>query len=427
MLRVEMLCTGDEVLHGQILDTNAAWLANYLFEQGLPMSARMTVGDNLSALVAALTERSLRADIMIVNGGLGPTSDDLSALAAATATGEELIEHPEWLAKIEAFFAERGRVMAPSNRKQAQIPANAEMIDNPVGTACGFALQLNRCLMFFTPGVPSEFKVMVEQQIVPRLRERFDLPDPPLCLRLTTFGRAESELASQLDDMTLPEEVVLGYRSSMPIIELKLTGPAHERDAMELAWQKVRAVAGESAIFEGTDDLPTQLAQRLHQRPLTLAIGERFTAGLLTWQCQSAGMPVKGGEWLEAPGPEIAGTADGDTFSGHLSAADAPPAHDAQSLLRKLARQAQGLAARHGTQLALVVGDMAQDSLSLALHTPDGDYAQTVVFAVSIQRHGLKTRQEMVSLMALNMLRRWLNGWPVYGEHGWIRIAATLA
>ncbi|NDL65267.1 nicotinamide mononucleotide deamidase-related protein YfaY [Acerihabitans arboris] len=432
MLRVEMLCTGDEVLHGQILDTNAAWLANYLFEQGLPMSARMTVGDNLSALVAALTERSLRADVMIVNGGLGPTSDDLSALAAATAAGEELIEHPEWLAKIEAFFAERGRVMAPSNRKQAQIPANAEMIDNPVGTACGFALQLNRCLMFFTPGVPSEFKVMVEQQIVPRLRERFDLPDPPLCLRLTTFGRAESELASQLDDMTLPEDVVLGYRSSMPIIELKLTGPAHEREAMELAWQKVRAVAGESAIFEGTDDLPTQLAQRLLQRPLTLAIGERFTAGLLTWQCQSAGMPVAGGEWLDAPGarPELnpsAGSADGGAFPAHPFAADTATADGGPSVLRQLARQAQGLAARHGAGLALVVGNMDQDTLSLALHTPDGDYAQTLVFAVSIQRHGLKTRQEMVSLMALNMLRRWLNGWPVYGEHGWIRVAATLA
>ncbi|HEY0209865.1 nicotinamide mononucleotide deamidase-related protein YfaY [Acerihabitans sp.] len=424
MLRVEMLCTGDEVLHGQILDTNAAWLANYLFEQGLPMSARMTVGDNLSALVAALTERSLRADIMIVNGGLGPTSDDLSALAAATATGEELVEHPEWLAKIQAFFAERGRVMAPSNRKQAQIPANAEMIDNPVGTACGFALQLNRCLMFFTPGVPSEFKVMVEQQIVPRLRERFDLPDPPLCLRLTTFGRAESELASQLDDMTLPEEVVLGYRSSMPIIELKLTGPAHERDAMELAWQQVRAVAGESAIFEGTEDLPTQLAQRLRQRPLTLAIGERFTAGLLTWQCQSAGMPVRGGEWIDAPG---IGTEAVSSADGAISASNPAPADGEQPLLRQLAQQAQGLAQRHGADLALVVGNMEQDNISLALHTPDGGYAQTVVFAVSIQRHGLKTRQEMVSLMALNMLRRWLNGWPVYGEHGWIRVAETLA
>src|SRR5476651_1505542 len=417
MLRVEMLCTGDEVLHGQIVDTNAAWLANYLFEQGLPMSARMTVGDNLSALVAAVTERSLRADIMIVNGGLGPTSDDLSALAAATAAGEELVEQPEWLAKIEAFFAERGRVMAPSNRKQALIPANAEMIDNPVGTACGFALKLNRCLMFFTPGVPSEFKVMVEQQIVPRLRERFDLPDPPICLRLTTFGRAESELASQLDNLPLPEDVVLGYRSSMPIIELKLTGPAHEREAMELAWEKVREVAGESAIYEGTDDLPTQLALRLRQRSFTLAIGEGFTAGMLTWQCQSAGMPVAGGVWLTDGASTAPATRGGDR---------AATASQADRTLTELARRAAALAAQHGASLALVVGGMELDTVSLALHTPEHDYAQTVTFAVSIQRHGLKTRQEVVALMALNMLRRWLNGWPVYGEHGWIRVAATL-
>ncbi|TKI04812.1 nicotinamide mononucleotide deamidase-related protein YfaY [Martelella alba] len=407
MLRVEMLCTGDEVLHGQIVDTNAAWLADYFFEQGLPMSARMTVGDNLSALVAAMTERSLRADILIVNGGLGPTSDDLSALAAATAAGEELVEHAGWLAKMEAFFAERGRVMAPSNRKQAMIPANAEMIDNPVGTACGFALQLNRCLLFFTPGVPSEFKVMVTEQIMPRLRERFDLPDPPICLRLTTFGRAESELASQLDPMTLPEEVVLGYRSSMPIIELKLTGPAHERDAMELAWQQVRAVAGESAIYEGTEDLPAQLAKRLRQRGLTLALGEHFTAGLLTWQCQSAGMPVAGGEWMAPADADVASASDG-------------------AALHHLAREARALAERHGAPLALAVGGLDQSRLSLALHTPERTFAQTVNFAVNIQRHSLKIRQEMVSLLALNMLRRWLNGWPVYTEHGWIKTADTL-
>ncbi len=427
MLRVEMLCTGDEVLHGQIIDTNAAWLANYLFEQGLPMSARMTVGDNLSALVAALTERSLRADILIVNGGLGPTSDDLSALAASTAAGEELVEHPEWLAKIETFFTERGRVMAPSNRKQALIPASAEMIDNPVGTACGFALQLNRCLMFFTPGVPSEFKVMVADQIVPRLRERFDLPDPPLCLRLTTFGRAESDLASQLDGMSLPEDVVLGYRSSMPIIELKLTGPAQEREAMELAWQQVRTVAGESAIYEGTDDLPTQLAGRLRQRGLTLAIGEHFTAGLLTWQCQSAGMPVVSGEWLSSIGAgSVADSAATDSAAKNAAEARQSSVKEG-SPLQRLAREAEKLAARHGASLALAVGNLDQDRLSLALHTPDHTYAQTVSFIINIQRHGLKTRQEVVSLMALNLLRRWLNGWPVYADdHGWIRITDTL-
>lgn len=150
MIRVEMLSTGDEVLHGQIIDTNAAWLADYLFNQGLPISSRETVGDSLSALIEVLTERSQVADVLIVNGGLGPTSDDLSALAAARAAGTELIEHPEWIARMEAFFQERGREMSSTNRKQAHIPANAEMLDNPVGTACGFALRLNKCLMFFT-------------------------------------------------------------------------------------------------------------------------------------------------------------------------------------------------------------------------------------------------------------------------------------
>ena len=162
MIRVEMLSTGDEVLHGQIVDTNAAWLADVLFQHGLPMTSRSTVGDAMSSLVEALQSRSQIADVLIVNGGLGPTSDDLSALAAATACGTDLVVQQEWLDKMEAWFASRGRIMAPSNRKQAEIPANAELIDNPVGTACGFALQLNRCWIFFTPGVPSEFKVMVE-------------------------------------------------------------------------------------------------------------------------------------------------------------------------------------------------------------------------------------------------------------------------
>ncbi|MFJ5444264.1 nicotinamide mononucleotide deamidase-related protein YfaY [Pectobacterium sp. CHL-2024] len=397
MLRVEMLCTGDEVLHGQIIDTNAAWLADYLFQQGLPMTSRMTVGDDLDALVTAITQRSQIADILIVNGGLGPTSDDLSALAAATAAGEGLVEHAEWLARMEAFFAERGRVMAPSNRKQAQIPASAEMVDNPVGTACGFALQLNKCLMFFTPGVPSEFKVMVDQQIMPRLRERFAVADAPLCLRLTTFGRSESDLASQLDGMALPPGVVLGYRSSMPIIELKLTGPAAQQEKMEQLWETVRTVAGENTIFEGTEGLPAQLARRLVERDMTLAVSEHFTAGLLNWQFQSANTPLVGGELLAK--------VEDTNLSG-------------------LADYARHLAERQGASLALVVGKRNDGELSLALHTPEGSFAQTIQF--NVQRYSLKTHQEVVAMLAMNMLRRWLNGWSVYGGHGWITVLKTL-
>ncbi len=150
MLKVEMLSTGDEVLHGQIVDTNAAWLADFSFIRAAIISPQYG-GDNLDDLVTILRERSQHADVLIVNGGLGPTSDDLSALAAATAKGEGLVLHEAWLKEMERYFHERGRVMAPSNRKQAELPASAEFINNPVGTACGFAIQLNRCLMFFTP------------------------------------------------------------------------------------------------------------------------------------------------------------------------------------------------------------------------------------------------------------------------------------
>ncbi len=104
MLNVEMLSTGDEVLHGQIVDTNAAWLADVFFNQGLPLTRRHTVGDNLDDLIAILRERSEQADVLIVNGGLGPTSDDLSALAAATAKGETLVLHDAWLKQMERFF-----------------------------------------------------------------------------------------------------------------------------------------------------------------------------------------------------------------------------------------------------------------------------------------------------------------------------------
>ncbi|HBQ0752647.1 TPA: nicotinamide mononucleotide deamidase-related protein YfaY [Klebsiella pneumoniae] len=397
MLNVEMLSTGDEVLHGQIIDTNAAWLADFFFNQGLPLTRRNTVGDDLDALVAILRERSEQADVLIVNGGLGPTSDDLSALAAATAKGEGLILHPEWLETMTRFFAERGRPMAESNRKQAEIPASAEMINNPVGTACGFAIQLNRCLMFFTPGVPSEFKVMVEQEILPRLRQRFTLPDPPVCLRLTTFGRSESELAQSLNPLTLPPGVVMGYRSSMPIIELKLTGPANQRDAMLALWPEVRKVAGDSLIFEGTEGLPAQIARCLQERQLSLTLSEQFTGGLLALQLSRAGAP--------------------------LLASEVVPAQE--ETLAQAARWAAERRINHFAGLALAVSGQENDHLNVALATPDGTFALRVKFSAT--RDSLAVRQEVCAMMALNMLRRWLNGQPLASEHGWINVVDSLS
>ncbi|ENT4819636.1 nicotinamide mononucleotide deamidase-related protein YfaY [Citrobacter farmeri] len=396
MLNVEMLSTGDEVLHGQIVDTNAAWLADFFFNQGLPLSRRNTVGDNLDDLVAILRERSQHADVLIVNGGLGPTSDDLSALAAATAKGEGLVLHEAWLAGMERFFRERGRVMAPSNRKQAELPASAEFINNPVGTACGFAVQLNRCLMFFTPGVPSEFKVMVEHEILPRLRERFSLTEPPLCLRLTTFGRSESDLAQSLDSLSLPEGVTLGYRSSMPIIELKLTGPYAQREAMRSLWLEVKRVAGQSLIFEGTEGLPLQIARELQKRQLSLTLSEQFTGGLLALQLSRVGAPLLASEVVPSQEETLAQTA-------HWTS------------------ERRG---KHYAGLALAISGLENDHLNFALATPDGTFALRVHFSVT--RHSLAVRQEVCAMMALNMLRRWFNKQDIASEHGWIDVVESL-
>ncbi|MEQ5571526.1 nicotinamide mononucleotide deamidase-related protein YfaY [Providencia huaxiensis] len=397
MLVVEMLSTGDEVLHGQIVDTNAAWLADCFFQQGLPLSSRTTVGDNLESLVATFLERSLSADVLIVNGGLGPTSDDLSALAAAKAAGVPLVEHSQWIEVMERYFIARGRVMPETNRKQALLPANAELIDNPVGTACGFSLVLNDCLIFFTPGVPSEFKVMVNEQILPRLRARFTLPEPPICLRLTSFGRSESSLAKQFDSLPLPENCVLGYRSSMPIIELKLTGPASQKELMERDWQLVKQGVGDNLIFEGTEGLAQKIGKSLKEKKLHVVVSEQFSAGLLSWTLNSAGIVMSSSQILSL---------------------------DAGQPLETLVQRAQKIAANHPLSIALVVGEYHEQYLNVVLSTPDKCYAQRIHYLPN--NHSQKEKQEVSVMLILDMLSRWLNGREVIGYYEWLVQTETL-
>ncbi|MEY0973424.1 MULTISPECIES: nicotinamide mononucleotide deamidase-related protein YfaY [Providencia] len=397
MLVVEMLSTGDEVLHGQIVDTNAAWLADCFFQQGLPLSSRTTVGDNLESLVATFLERSLSADVLIVNGGLGPTSDDLSALAAAKAAGVPLVEHSQWIEVMERYFIARGRVMPETNRKQALLPANAELIDNPVGTACGFSLVLNDCLIFFTPGVPSEFKVMVNEQILPRLRARFTLPEPPICLRLTSFGRSESSLAKQFDSLPLPENCVLGYRSSMPIIELKLTGPASQKELMERDWQLVKQGVGDNLIFEGTEGLAQKIGKSLKEKKLHVVVSEQFSAGLLSWTLNSAGIVMSSSQILSL---------------------------DAGQTLETLVQRAQKIAANHPLSIVLVVGEYHEQYLNVVLSTPDKCYAQRIHYLPN--NHSQKEKQEVSVMLILDMLSRWLNGREVIGYYEWLVQTETL-
>ena len=152
---LEMISTGEEVLAGQIVDTNAAWFSDSMMNLGVELARRSTVGDRIDDLVALFLERSRHADLILVNGGLGPTSDDLSAEAAARAAGVALVEHDGWRRHLQDWFQRRGRQMPAINLKQCLIPATAELVDNPLGSAPGFRLQINRAWFFFTPGVPA--------------------------------------------------------------------------------------------------------------------------------------------------------------------------------------------------------------------------------------------------------------------------------
>src|ERR1700729_1080283 len=168
-MRIEIICTGDEVLTGKIVNTNFSYMSQKLEDVGLSVHWGTTVGDDRESLLQAFQLASQRADAVIVNGGLGPTVDDLSQEVAAQAAGVGLGLNEEWLAKMEDFFSKRSRIMPPNNRKQAMLPATAEVIDNPIGTACGFAMDIGKARFFFTPGVPRQLRRMLEEQIVPRL------------------------------------------------------------------------------------------------------------------------------------------------------------------------------------------------------------------------------------------------------------------
>lgn len=284
-MKLEMICTGEEVLSGQIVDTNAAWFASTMMEHGIELQRRVTVGDRLEDLIAVFQERSLHADVILVNGGLGPTSDDMSAEAMAQAKAESLVENALWRQHLEDWFSRNNREMPLSNLKQAMLPASAVMVDNPVGTACGFRVKLNRAWLFFTPGVPFEFKHMVNEHFLPFVRETFHLTEKVALKKLLTIGHGESALADKLAPLDLPDGITIGYRSSMPHIEIKIF--ARGETAINLLPRvvgQIKQVLGIAIVAEDRATLAEEIHHRLLHSGQSLSIAESCTGGMLTSQ-----------------------------------------------------------------------------------------------------------------------------------------------
>jgi len=285
-MRIEVICTGDEVLTGKIVNTNFSYISQKLEDVGLSVAWETTVGDDRESLLRAFELAGGRADAVIVNGGLGPTVDDLSQEIAARAAGVELVLHEEWLARMEQFFRRRSRVMPPNNKKQAMLPATAEMIDNPVGTACGFALDIGRARFFFTPGVPRELRRMLEEQIIPRLLARSGLQTAIFLKRFHSYGLGESHVDSLLEgvEALVPDgSVKLGFRAHYPQLETKLTARGSDmedvRRKLALVEAEVRKRLGNFIMGEDDQTLEGVILGELQSRGATLSVVETFTGG----------------------------------------------------------------------------------------------------------------------------------------------------
>ncbi len=284
MSAAAVLSIGTELTRGELVNTNAAWLSEQLTLLGCEVLEHAVVDDDVPRVVAALRRLVEGRAVLVVTGGLGPTTDDRTAEAAAEAAGVELVRHEPSLEAVRRKFAAVGREMTVSNAKQADLPAGAEAIPNPVGTAPGFALTLGGCRCFFMPGVPHEMKRIFLEHVQPALAPTVERRSHQV--RLRTFGLPESVVGERLAGLEEASPgVTLGYRASFPEIEVKVHARAESAaEAAERAQRVAREVRDrlEGLVFgEGEETYAAFVGRILRDRGLTLAVAESCTGGMV--------------------------------------------------------------------------------------------------------------------------------------------------
>jgi len=284
---VQLLLTGNELMTGDIVDSNSAMIAQQLKELGLEISRKVTISDDLALLVNEINQLAKHADVLIINGGLGPTVDDLTAQALAKATNVELAEHPKALEHLTSWCKRRGAALNAPNLKQTILPNGCSIIPNNQGSAVGFKVNHLNCDVYCTPGVPRELKVMLTEQIKPDIAK--NIPNELITdvTRLQVFGLGESTLQKMVDEKLpdWPENIELGFRAGMPLLEVKLTTTNQEAHNQKHVWhEKLIKILGDHVIAQINNE-PLSLAKhillKLADDDLKITTAESCTGGLI--------------------------------------------------------------------------------------------------------------------------------------------------
>jgi nicotinamide-nucleotide amidase len=283
-VRLLLLMTGNELMSGVTLDSNSSLIAQKLAPLNRQVAAKVTIGDDFALLCAELERLAGLADVLIVNGGLGPTSDDLTAEALARVAGVPLQEHPAALAHLEAWCGRRGLALNAANRKQALLPAGATIVANAVGSAVGFRLRHRGCEIVCTPGVPSELRQMLDDEIVPWLAAEFPSSERVVITRMQLFGIGESSLQQRITEEfpDWPAHIELGFRAGAPTLELKVSSFRSADEADRVACeQRLQALFAEHIVGTGDTSLQRRVVELAAAAGKRLATAESCTGGLI--------------------------------------------------------------------------------------------------------------------------------------------------
>lgn len=284
IVKAEILAIGDELLYGQTLDTNSHYISAEMDKIGVRVVRRTTVGDNEGDILKAFAEAESRADIILITGGLGPTSDDLTKPCLAKYFDCAIRIHEEALREVEEFFRKRGRALTEINRQQAALPECCEKITNPYGTAPGMWFDRNEKIFVSMPGVPHEMVHMMQDQVIPRLLRRFKMP-VILHQMIRTAGIGESFLAEKIApwEQSLPSHIRLAYLPGEGGVKLRLTAfgdnPEKIHEEFKALCESILPLAGQY-IFGFTDEpLEVVIGKLLTEKGLTLSAAESCTGG----------------------------------------------------------------------------------------------------------------------------------------------------
>jgi nicotinamide-nucleotide amidase len=283
----ELLTIGDEILYGQIVDTNSQWMSVELDKIGIKVIRKTSVGDREDEILIALAEAEKRADIILITGGLGPTSDDLTKPCLAKYFSCGLVLNEEALAEVTEFFKSRGRELTEVNRQQAMLPTACEKITNGIGTAPGMWFNKNGKIFMSMPGVPHEMKLMMTDHVIPRLKSTFKTPVIHHKV-VRTIGIGESVLAEKIAgwEKSLPPHIGLAYLPSLGEVKLRITGfgDAYEKLESEINALTVTLEAriGQFIFGYGEDPIESVVGKKLIEKQLTLSVAESCTGGYLS-------------------------------------------------------------------------------------------------------------------------------------------------